>query len=550
MQPNEAADRLIENLLNGTLTRAEHERLDHLLREVPAFREQYLELTELHLDLARAVPTTGQSPLFNPPSSIPQRQSVASETSLLNSTRRDGWQRSVRICLYAAASLASVVLLWSYLVPPPQSPVSEAQLPAEASGPVQPAAAGSGLPTVIEAANVKIFSWGMAPAIGQTLDFRSEIILTRGMLAIEFASGARAVLSAPSVFTPLSVDTLLVTSGQCSVHAPPGAEGFQVRTPSANVVDLGTRFAVAVDASGDTRINVVEGAATLASLAFDTAQPLMLRQGQSASVDRDSRPATTAAAAAAAGQVAYVDNLPDRVVSYEATRDEAGLAEELISVTVQRGGTMFTYTRDELVRGQLVDFASNAGVAVFCTGLGSEIPQGRKRLELLSDWSLVTGIINPRSAPDKLRPAPRGMEVEFNPPLINGPGPDAILFELQLLVGPESGDTLNISTNRSLARNKKIKIRQFDLSLTSPAALDLAPYQVGVVDVELNSLEELLAAPVRVRNPNVIRSKALATGIDLSELGYAPGESVARLMLHDTFHDGQAVDPVLIVGLP
>ena len=39
---------------------------------------------------------------------------------------------------------------------------------------------------------------------------------------------------------------------------------------------------------------------------------------------------------------------------------------------------------------------------------------------------------------------------------------------------------------------------------------------------------------------------ALATGIHLDELSYARAESVARLM----FHDSQAVDTVLIVGLP
>ncbi len=214
------------------------------------------------------------------------------------------------------------------------------------------------------------------------------------------------------------------------------------------------------------------------------------------------------------------------------------------------GGQVLTYIRDDLTRAQLVNFSSNPGVAVFCTRQGESLPQGSKRLELLSDWSLVTGIINPRSAPEDLDSSPVGMEVEFEPPLMNGPGPDAVLFDLQLLVGAELGDALNISTDRSRAADRLINIRQFDLDLTSPAALDLVPYQVGVVAPALGSLDELLQVPVRARNPNFIRSKALATGIDLSELGYAEGETVARIMLHDSFHDGQGVDPVLIIGLP
>ncbi len=52
-----------------------------------------------------------------------------------------------------------------------------------------------------------------------------------------------------------------MTTGRCSVHAPDGAEGFRVDTPQTQVIDLGTRFTVAVDDVGQTDVQVIEGAA-------------------------------------------------------------------------------------------------------------------------------------------------------------------------------------------------------------------------------------------------------------------------------------------------
>ncbi|MFT5127250.1 MAG: hypothetical protein ACI8W8_000851, partial [Rhodothermales bacterium] len=42
----------------------------------------------------------------------------------------------------------------------------------------------------------------------------------------------------------------------------------------------------------------------------------------------------------------------------------------------------------------------------------------------------------------------------------------------------------------------------------------------------------------------------LATGIDLSDLGYAEGETVTELFIQDANDDGHHIDPVFIGGLP
>src|SRR5205085_4671235 len=56
-----------------------------------------------------------------------------------------------------------------------------------------------------------------------------------------------------------SAERLILTQGRMSANVPRQALGFTVETPSAKVVDLGTRFAVKVEADGTTEAHVFEG---------------------------------------------------------------------------------------------------------------------------------------------------------------------------------------------------------------------------------------------------------------------------------------------------
>ncbi len=142
------------------------------------------------------------------------------------------------------------------------------------------------------------------------------------------------------------------------------------------------------------------------------------------------------------------------------------------------------------------------------------------------------------------------MEIEFDPPIVNGPGPDVVLFDLQVLVGSEAGDAVRILTPDSKRRGTSIEITQWDLDLSSPYALELSEFQVYVSDTSIRSAADIATCPVKTKNQSYVRAKGLATGIDLSDLGYQPGETVSRLILEDYIDDGQCIDPVLIVALP
>jgi len=314
------------------------------------------------------------------------------------------------------------------------------------------------------------------------------------------------------------------------------------------VVDLGTRFAVDVAESGETDLFVVDGAAAFSAVDDPKGTPLLLKEGDSARIEPDQLPRVGTEPPAG---LHYVENLRDRVIKYDATIRADGFADELQSVTVQRGGRVRVYARDQLTQGRLTQFVSRVNAAVCTTHQGEGLPEGPARLDLLNtDWSLVTGIINPRapaadSGPDLNAPI---FSVTFDPPVVNGPGPDVLVFDLQLLVYPKEGDLVRVVSGDP-GRSGLVEIDHFDIDLTSPYALDLVPHKTFKAQAAISSIDDLITGDFQHGRQTHVNAKGLVAGIDLSDLGYSPGESLQHLVFLET-GEPYGIDPVLIVGLP
>jgi hypothetical protein len=84
------------------------------------------------------------------------------------------------------------------------------------------------------------------------------IYLEEGAAELRLVTNTVAVLESPLVMQVLSVDRVRVISGNIKVEVAKGAEGFSVETASAEVIDLGTEFAVNV-ADGNTDVVVYDG---------------------------------------------------------------------------------------------------------------------------------------------------------------------------------------------------------------------------------------------------------------------------------------------------
>ncbi len=515
---------LFETALAGQLSAEQHDELEAALRESPELRDAYLRTMSLHLDLDHLSRTTSmEEPIEN-------RPAVRKEVS----SRRALSKRAAVLCI---ATCLTVLAAWTGMT---MSPWGTSTSTSQMTNVEKPVNAGDRQPEIIEVANATIFGEGSAPSPGQRLTMQREYILSEGFLALRFHSGARAVLKAPCVFSAQGEEKLLVRSGQCSVYAPPGAEGFELLSPSAQIVDLGTRFVVDIAETGETELLVVEGEATMST---GTTPPIHLKKGDMARVDPGSEPKRTAESLS---KVPFIESLPDRVVSYEATR-RGSYADELLNLTVQRGGVSRKVPREELIRAKLVHYQSPKEAAAFCTRKGDSLPDGAERLQLLEkDWSLVTGIINASS--EKTDEAT--MTVEFAQPIVNGPGPEIVIFDLQLLVYHPRGDEFRLRSGDDRVNRKEFTVEKFDIDLHSPSALDLYPHRIYRATLPTKTVSDLVDHEFTTGRQVHVDARGLAVGIDLSDLGYAPGESLTRLeFLRPLKRQQYLLDPVLIVGL-
>jgi len=404
-------------------------------------------------------------------------------------------------------------------------------------------------------------------------------VLSAGAVELAFPIGASAIVEGPAVFRVCGSDCLAVDAGRCSVHAPQGAEGFRVDTPATRVIDRGTRFVVSVSDTADTEVRVIEGAADLFSRQSPASGPLALTAGGAARVDPAVDAGRIAVVPAAQVSVAYQRQLPDRIVSYAASRrhptavddpslgDDADGIDTLEGVTVQRGGLAVSYRADQLIGVNVVHFCAGRNPHNLVAPAADSWSEGRmasadaRRSLLESDRLLNSGIINPggsQSPPSsELRLATTadaeltpGIAVRFTQPVVNDPGPDVIFFDLQILTDPPQGDAFHVGPIESATGLHWLTVTAYDIDSTSPESRLLARNRLFRLSSKATTLAELLTTPTVHAQVLPIRMKANAVGIDLSALGYADGAACDGLFFQDADDDTAIIDPTFIAGLP
>lgn len=107
--------------------------------------------------------------------------------------------------------------------------------------------------------------------------------LVEGRIELLFSSGGTAVIEGPAVFEPIAGDALRLSTGSIRCRCPaPGTE-LRVETPAGLITDLGTEFAVSVEAGVRTRVGVFEGKVRLDGA--DAAR--LVKAGEALSIDSD-----------------------------------------------------------------------------------------------------------------------------------------------------------------------------------------------------------------------------------------------------------------------
>lgn len=104
----------------------------------------------------------------------------------------------------------------------------------------------------------------------------------QGTVRIVFTGGVVASVVGPAELHLLAGDHARLIAGTFVAYAPPGAEGFRLDTPGAEITDLGTEFGASVDREGNTDLSVFDGSVQLVAKGDGNRE--VYTQGQGATI--------------------------------------------------------------------------------------------------------------------------------------------------------------------------------------------------------------------------------------------------------------------------
>jgi len=562
-EPDKRLAELVHRSVHESLTAQEHAELEQLLLARPEARDEYFLLLDLEYGLAKlATEETGRHALSLPDAVMrpvgQQRHRPAPATSLA------GYWPILALTLLGL--IATPVLYWATAEKPIAQGDPQIEMAPPEDPPMPEAVPAAAEMQIMQLAKSRFFGEPRAFAPGDALALNHDYALVEGSIQLRSRTGAEMIVQAPAVFSVQSAEHVLLKVGECSVYAPEGAQGFHVLTPQAEVIDKGTRFSISVNESGEADVEVIEGAAEVFTTQESSkpAHPgLLLEAGEGRVIN--SMGEVTAGDASHFGRT-YKSLLPDRIISFDVSPEGSSEPDQLLGVTAQRGGRAVTYDVDELIGFDLIHFKVNQNINNMTTPL-QEIDlrsgdESRRRAAYLDrDRCLCTGILNPGGSQQRLTSDPDisnadlskrtpGLAVRFHEPIVNGPGPDVVFFDLHVVVHPEDGDPFHVSPTHFEPGLKSHTIGEYDISLVDHGSHQLSSFRLYGFDQRIRSVDELGSANHNGGVPHAVPAKVIATGIDLSDLGYQEGAQVRELFLQDAMDDGNIIDPVFIGGFP
>jgi hypothetical protein len=219
MKENEIRD-LIEAHLCESLEADGIKKLSDLLSQNAEARKLYLEMSDLHANLA------------------------VDESLWMDQLQSYDKSEKINIASFKSyiplALAASVVLLLSlFLLPKPKGAQTFAVIKDSYSA-------------TWEASD-------LTTAVGSRLS-NGPLHLAEGLATLKFDSGAVVTLEAPASIWLINSMKCKLNNGTAVTYVPDSALGFRIATPEADIVDYGTRFSVTVfGETGETHTRVMEG---------------------------------------------------------------------------------------------------------------------------------------------------------------------------------------------------------------------------------------------------------------------------------------------------
>jgi ferric-dicitrate binding protein FerR (iron transport regulator) len=222
--------------VDGTLSAAEHARLEAILSTSETARRLWYEFSDLETGLAEWSAAAGQVTESMASVSFRSSHKVNEQRSFL----RFGYSPYV-----AAAAILCLLTAWLLRTWSSSEPVNE------------------GVAVLTRSVDAE---WSTATgqrSAGAVLG-PDTIRLNHGAVQLDFYSGARVILEGPAEVHLVSTMEVKLVAGRIRAHVPPQADGFVVDGPDFRVVDRGTEFGVAVNPDA-AEVHVFAGRVDIAS---------------------------------------------------------------------------------------------------------------------------------------------------------------------------------------------------------------------------------------------------------------------------------------------
>lgn len=269
-------------------------RLEELLNASEEARRTYFEYINIHLAVVdHAEVETHTKAVLDEPQ--PTKPTIVHHPSKAESDRRSRWLNYLPV---AAVCLLLGLALPRFLDRPGDNTAqmgSDLLAKRSTSERAEPAIPDFGVAAtakryVAEISNESAdIEWGAGSSDREfLLRLRSgdRLELNRGLLQVDYFSGASLILRGPCAFSITGEASGRLESGELTGQVDIGE--FALTTPSAKVIDLGTAFGVSVDSSANTDVCVFDGKVSLTAEdeAGNFSEPILLTVGMSARATR------------------------------------------------------------------------------------------------------------------------------------------------------------------------------------------------------------------------------------------------------------------------
>ncbi|QDU58386.1 FecR domain-containing protein [Aeoliella mucimassa] len=293
-------DQLINKLIEQQADPADIEALQEWLQNDPEAVEKYLQLMQVHADLAESLAPVRAFSVeeLRAMQAIDEKfdqhvrpsdeyQTPGSDGVYVHATpgsvekaRKASHRSNVLAWSIAVASLATMLAFVLIPQQPPVRTVDTSQ--GVTASPVVANTPADSVATVIRKVDCdwEVDRWSTSSSAA--IHAGQQINLSRGMLVLQFNSGPIVTLSGRTAFVATSDKSGQLIQGSLSARVPEQGRGFRIETHAGDFIDLGTEFGMIISEDGSVETHVFEGQvrAEPTSTKSKAAEHVLLNKGQ------------------------------------------------------------------------------------------------------------------------------------------------------------------------------------------------------------------------------------------------------------------------------